>query len=141
MKGSHVVRRQELTPAQELTLVRRVKCTLLRFWTVCRHARCRRARACTGDADACFVDRWREMPGHLRVFFHTNIEALFDGASPQEAKRQADAEVERWMDVFRAEAEREDAVRFPRDPDPPPAATAPQPPGDGPRRGPRIRSL
>jgi hypothetical protein len=80
---------------------------ILCFPRVCPHKRCKRARACAGDARACFRRWWPVVPEAFKVEFRTIIKALHDGASPAEAGRMAAAEVARWRAMEARFAEQE----------------------------------
>jgi hypothetical protein len=63
---------------------------LFGFWAVCREGRCRRARACRGDVHACSGRHWPHVPGHMKTWLRSSVNACRDGASPEEAMKIAD---------------------------------------------------
>jgi hypothetical protein len=68
----------------------------LQFWSLCGQPACRRARACVGDAEACFKRFWPLVPEEFKVWFRAGIKARVDGHSPREAAAIGDTEVVRW---------------------------------------------
>ena len=79
--------------------------TQLRFWKFCRERRCKRAQGCRGDnAEACFMNFWREVPGDIKAQIRIALKLRLAGASPAEAVRGAREELARWkkMEADRA---------------------------------------
>jgi hypothetical protein len=64
---------------------RRVLCDLNLFWMDCRRRPCIRARACRGDAQACFTGNWTPMEERERSFRRNYLRALRARKTPDEA--------------------------------------------------------
>jgi hypothetical protein len=76
------------------------------FWRVCAEKSCRRAKACMGDADACFERHWPWVHEGDKIFFRTVIKMRLAGLSHAEACRAAAEEVARSVDdIARVHAE------------------------------------
>jgi hypothetical protein len=68
---------------------RRAFCTGLRFWQFCRDRRCKRARQCAGDAEACFRHFWPIVPDNLKNKIRQAIVFMSEGMAPHEAAAAA----------------------------------------------------
>jgi hypothetical protein len=77
----------------------------------------------------------------MRIHFRESVVAAVNGMPIEQAIRHGDAEVERWKELFRADAEREDALRFPPGAQPAAPSEAAAKQDDRVRPGPRIRRL
>jgi hypothetical protein len=64
---------------------RRTLCDLNLFWMDCRKRPCIRARACRGDAQACFMRNWPPMEERERSFRRNYVSALHARRTPDEA--------------------------------------------------------
>jgi hypothetical protein len=62
-------------------------------WKICGDRNCLRARACTGDAQACFLFFWKFLPEQDRTWLLTAIRSERGGMSREEAMRAADAAI------------------------------------------------
>jgi hypothetical protein len=63
----------------------RLLCDLNLFWMDCRRRPCIRARACRGDAQACFTRNWTPMEERERSFRRNYLRALRARRTPDEA--------------------------------------------------------
>ncbi len=139
MKRNHAPKTQDPGNDPSDTSHRRYFATLLKFWIACGEARCRRAQACMGDYDECFVRLWRHVPEDLKTRMRATARAVAEGKTWQEACRFADAEVARWKDIERGFAEKQNAAATA------PAVSTEAAPAivrsDRVRPGPRIRSV
>ena len=72
---------------------RRRLCSFLKFPQVCGDARCKRARRCAGDVDACFARFWPQVPEEIKENIRHAIKLVGEGAPPHEAAIQAQAYV------------------------------------------------
>jgi hypothetical protein len=70
-------------------------CTTLKFFRICGKPRCRRERACCGDAPACFQRHWAVLPDAFKLRLRLAFDFYRNGMSPREAGRAADAEYAR----------------------------------------------
>ena len=52
--------------AAEKAAMRRHYCNVFGFWRSCALKRCRKARSCSGDAEACLKRRAREIPREVQ---------------------------------------------------------------------------
>ena len=103
---------------------RRMTNTLFGFYDVCGHAVCRRAKSCAENPHACFLAIWPHVDPESKAWLRGFIPARANGASKEEALKQADASIaahrsalegqERWT----ARADRQAAE--PAAPDTPP---------------------
>jgi hypothetical protein len=57
----------------------------LDLWHVCANTACRRARACRGNAEACFAANFSQVPEGVQDWFILLIQARVDGLSFDEA--------------------------------------------------------
>jgi len=135
--------------AQEADARKRWVNNLFGYWHVCAARVCKRNRGCAGDPHACFERWWWMTPEAPKVQFRAYIKASCAGLSPQDALREADAEVERAAEhIARVDAETARAWEATqRAPTPlPPRALASGGEGSGVGRanaavGPRVRAL
>ena len=119
---------------------RRRLCTVLKFPRFCADARCKRARRCAGDVEACFARFWPHVPEDVKNEFRRAIELAAGGMAPAEAAREARAYVAQRKRIAEELARRAAArAEAPVAPEPAPAAVT----RTGPPRptGPRIRTL
>ncbi len=122
--------------------MRRKLCTHLLFWQFCGDRRCKRARACAGDVEACFKVFWPAVPEELKNQIRQTVIFLKDGMTPREASAAAAEYVEQRMRIAEANAAREAAEREAPPPEPEPApikVTRAHPPVRF--AGPRIRGM
>lgn len=80
-------------------LVRRKLCTFLRFWRVCSHKKCLRARACALASNECFGRLWPLVPEHTKIFIRATIEAQAAGCSPLETTAAVTRSLKRWRET------------------------------------------
>ena len=121
---------------------RRIQCNRLRFWMVCAAKRCRRAKSCEGDPEQCFDRWWPHMPEEAKVYIRAAIRAMArKGMDKMQARQAAEAEVERWKETARANAERTPPAEpvVAREPAAPPDPDATRFTPES--RAPRVRSL
>ncbi len=120
---------------------RRGVCTVLRFWEVCADKRCKRARGCAGDVEACFDLFWPQVPEDLKDEMRQAIVLVRDGMSPRQAMTEAREFAAQRRRIAQEMAAREAAPCAA----PPPAESAPiritreRPPTH--HIGPRVRRL
>ena len=124
---------QKQTPeneAAEQEGYRRRMNTRFLFWTVCAEGRCKRAKRCAGDGEACFQRWWPHVPEEFKQEVRAFIDGLRRGLTIEEAARGIAAKVAEWKaldEVEACEAREQRAVLG----EPVNAAA----------RGPRVRSL
>jgi hypothetical protein len=70
--------------------------TVLRFWTACPTAPCRRHRRCAGDPDRCRTIFWPEVSDETKTWWGAFKQAQRDGQSLAATTRAADDAVVRW---------------------------------------------
>ncbi len=75
----------------------RHKNNTLKFWRMCREPRCRRGKACLGEAQPCFTRHWALMPEHEKMWLRFAIKARAAGATPQEAMKAGNDARERYL--------------------------------------------
>jgi hypothetical protein len=99
----------DTTPTEEPPMTweesRRALNDTLLFWQRCEEAGCRRAHACVGELQGCFQRHFVPLPEGTKVWMRTLISTRASGKSWPEAKRIADAELERWI-AFQEELDR-----------------------------------
>lgn len=118
---------------------RRRLCTALKFPQFCDDARCKRARRCAGDVEACFNRFWPHVPEDVKNEIRHAIKLAAAGASPAEAAREAQAYVAQRRRIDRQLVQRPAAPQAKLDAEAAPAtATRTEPPRHA---GPRIRAL
>jgi hypothetical protein len=96
----------------------RFLCNLFAFWLHCSNKRCRRERACTGNAHACHNHHWWSHSEEDREWARAWLTAALAGKTVQEAFAVADASQEA------RERLRGIAVSEPGRPSPSPGANA-----------------
>jgi hypothetical protein len=75
---------------------RRRMFTLAGMWRICPDKRCARACACRGDLDTCLIERWHVVvPPEVKALLYKAIRFRSAGASPAEAMRLAEEEMEK----------------------------------------------
>ena len=81
-------------------------CTGFKFWRACGERPCQRAKACMGDARACFDRCWWRVREADKIYVRAGIKARVAGCSVAEACRLAGEEVARSADhIARVDAE------------------------------------
>lgn len=92
--------KQEAQPTWESVLARQqsdrdqaaqLLSNLFMTWKSCERAACRRARACEGDIQACWLRNWRSADENDRQWFRDWIKARASGMTVAEAFDHADA--------------------------------------------------
>jgi len=73
--------------------------TGLEFWAACENKNCRRTRACSGAAKACFERRWAGLGEREKTWIRAAITARARGLSPEEADAAAETEVARVREL------------------------------------------
>ena len=152
MAARHISKQQapEGETTQEAEARKRWVNNLFGYWHICSARVCKRTRGCAGDPHACFERWWWITPERPKVQFRAYIKASCAGLSPQDALREADAEVERAAEhIARVDAETARAwdakVAAEKADAPHPARSASHPlPASGEREarsGPRVRAL
>ena len=63
--------------------------TFLRFPKFCGDRRCKRARACAGNVDACFMQFWPAVPENIKNQIRQTVIFLNEGMTPREASAAA----------------------------------------------------
>ena len=131
-------KRQGTKPANDpaehhnrLTEVRRHMASHFKIWQVCSNNACRRARRCSGDADACWRRWWQNAPEETRIILREGIRAQAEGATRIESIRIARQKLAEW---------REQEAKFAAQAAEPAAASAAQP-VTPPLATPRVRLL
>ena len=124
--------------------MRRWQCTNFKLWTVCAERRCRHAKSCAGDPEACLWRWWRHIPEDFKAYYRAWVRAMQNQKlDSQQVHEAAMAELERWRELeakFAAErAAAAAGATAPAEPGPPPPPVAPRTVPDS--RAPRIRSL
>ena len=137
-------RREQEERDRSRAAYRRGLCNMLKFSRFCADARCKRARRCAGDVDACFGYFWPHVPQDSKNEIRRAMELAAAGMAPAEAVREAKAYVEQRRRID-AETERRAAARaaaMPANPESdaaPIAVTRTRAPARV--SGPRIRAL
>lgn len=120
---------------------RRKLCSVLLFWKVCGDKQCLRAKACAGNADACFTQLWPQVPENLKFTIRSFIKASGPGRTRQQIEADMARDRQRWRET-QASLTRVDAARAQAAPNAPlpqtPAVVRAEP--DAPRN-PRARVL
>jgi hypothetical protein len=109
-----------------------------RLWTVCPDKRCARAKACSGDVEACLLKRWRVyISDETRALLSKAFQLMRDGMPAREAAAAAQADIAQHKKLI-AELDARQAS----------TPAAPAPPAPAPIRrsapvghGPRVRGL
>ena len=97
---------------------RRGLCTHLRFWQFCADRRCKRARQCAGDVEACFNHFWPQVPEDIKAEIRQAILFMRDGMPPRQAASEARAFVAQRKRIEQETMAREAARRVaPPEPD------------------------
>ena len=65
-------------------------CSSLCFWKVCRGKRCRRMKACTGDADACFTRHWPWLAADMGLLLYVQKKFAAAGIERPEIAAEID---------------------------------------------------
>jgi hypothetical protein len=117
-KREEFMRQQEIY-RHEQREARRQICSVLRFAKYCGERRCRRARACAGDADACFLRFWPAVPEDIKNLIRQSAIFMQQGMPPREAVAAALDYVAQRKRTAEANAARE------AQPPAPPPAPAP----------------
>jgi hypothetical protein len=111
---------------EQLGEARRYFCSFLKFYIACGQAKCRRVRACVGDANECFPRLWPVVPENLKFGIRVAAKARAAGLSTAETEAEIKRELARWRETV--------APRIAAEP-------ASQAPSIAPASGPRIRVL
>jgi hypothetical protein len=75
---------------------RRRMFTIAGMWRICPDKRCARACACRGDLNTCLIERWYVVvPPEIKALLYKAIRFRSAGASPAEALRLAEEEMEK----------------------------------------------
>ena len=115
----------------------------LKFWSACPNKRCRRARACVGDAARCHAIFWPVVPEDIKAWWRAIFDSKKIGRTVTQAKRAADSalRMQRRRDAsLRALAQRTPAART----SVPAASSAASPAArrdPPPHHGPRVRTI
>ena len=137
-------RREQQEHDRKRAEYRRGLCNVLNFSRFCAEARCKRARRCAGNVDACFAYFWPHVPQDSKNEIRRAMELAAAGMAPAEAVREAKAYVEQRRRIGEEMARRQAAraAATPAEPAPE-AASVPATRTHAPARvsGPRIRTL
>jgi hypothetical protein len=100
---------------------RRGLCTFLKFWCVCTDRRCKRARQCAGDVEACFKLFWPHVPDDIKNEIRQAFKFMADGMPPRQAVIEAHEYVAQRKRIEQEMLAREAAQRTaPPEPEPAP---------------------
>jgi hypothetical protein len=72
------------------TSARRHLSSVLMFYIACGHVKCRRVRACVGDANECFLRLWPVVPEDPKIYIRATVKARHAGLSPAAAVAEAE---------------------------------------------------
>jgi hypothetical protein len=74
----------------EKAALRRHYCDVFKFWRMCPFRRCRKARACAGDAKLCLKRRVHEIPREIQwqARQHILVSTPPDAGSPERMARE-----------------------------------------------------
>lgn len=111
----------------------------LKFWFACPNKRCRRARACVGDAARCHAIFWPVVPQDIKAWWRAIFDSKKIGRTVTQARRGADLALaaQRRRDAsLRALEQRPQVERMPA-----PAASSAAPSAAPRDRSPRVRTI
>ena len=83
-KREEFMRQQEIYRLEQREARRQV-CSMLRFAKYCGDRRCKRTRACAGDADACFKTFWPAVPETIKNLIRQSAIFMRNGMPQREA--------------------------------------------------------
>jgi len=102
-------RREQQEHDRKRAEYRRGLCNVLKFSRFCADARCKRARRCAGNVDACFAYFWPHVPQDSKNEIRRAMELVAGGMAPAEAVREAKAYVEQRRRIGEEMARRQAA--------------------------------
>ena len=108
-RGQEEFMREQETHDRHRREGRRQIGTFLRFPKFCGDRRCKRARACAGNVDACVMHFWPAVPENIKNQIRQTIIFLNEGMPPREAVAAARDYVAQRQRIAEANAAREAA--------------------------------